>query len=644
MPETRNVAPREGPGIPDEDRTSVKRVIESVERFEKGIGQNFRENNEKWYRQYRGFRQFADAWTQGTKNDRDAMIYDAKRNWGAHLHIPMSFRTIETIVPKAIAQAPKLLVEPRDEQWRENVESVRLLMDRQQEQINIDLYLQAVMRAGRIYGLGVGKTYWRRESTNRRRAERRVFSRGFKVGRLQEEVTFDDPMFEDVDVFDFGWDPAGHDMRSCEWVYHRIWMSTEAVVKRIQSKLWQTASAQSLNAEDIEGMGSNEEYSDVWQQRMEASSMGNFGREGLALAGEHIHELIEFHDGERVLTVLDREVLVQDAENPCCGMFPFQIYRPVPLQKQMVGIGDLEPLEHLQRELDTLRSQRRDMVTIALCAGYAFDDGTIKADELTIGPNTLIPVNGPPGESLMPLAIKDVPGSGWQEEAAIINNIEAVSGLQDALNPQPGSAHEDTATGAMLNQAALSQRIQLGSRRFEIEVAREACRSWLYLNQRMILTQRPNMMLPPEGMSREEAHEAGVWRQYKIGPGELMGEYEIMPEGGSMAARNVPQDRADAAQLLNQYGQHPLIEPRKVLEASLRLMGVKHPQGWLKAERPVVPKLATDLLERVVDPGLVHRAIAKAEAVQEGGEAGPSPDEVTAAMGAEGSANGGPGP
>jgi hypothetical protein len=61
------------------------------------------------------------------------------------------------------------------------------------------------------------------------------------------------------------------------------------------------------------------------------------------------------------------QVLVQEAENGCRGI-PFQVYRPTPLQGQMVGIGDLEPLEHLQRELDTLRSQRRDGATLALAA------------------------------------------------------------------------------------------------------------------------------------------------------------------------------------------------------------------------------------------------------------------------------------
>jgi hypothetical protein len=64
---------------------------------------------------------------------------------------------------------------------------------------------------------------------------------------------------------------------------------------------------------------------------------------------------------------------------------PFHVYRPTPLQKQMVGIGELEPIEHLQRELDTLRSQRRDAATIALNAGYAYDDAAIEPRTLRTG-------------------------------------------------------------------------------------------------------------------------------------------------------------------------------------------------------------------------------------------------------------------
>jgi hypothetical protein len=58
------------------------------------------------------------------------------------------------MVPRAIAHRPRMLYLPRQEQWEENVDSVRLLIDAQQDNIDIDLPFQAVMRSGMIYGLG----------------------------------------------------------------------------------------------------------------------------------------------------------------------------------------------------------------------------------------------------------------------------------------------------------------------------------------------------------------------------------------------------------------------------------------------------------------------------------------------------------
>jgi hypothetical protein len=62
--------------------------------------------------QYRGWRKFRDAWTAAGPNDRDGVLYDAKKHWGSHLHIPLTYRQIEDGVPKAIAQRPKLLYLP----------------------------------------------------------------------------------------------------------------------------------------------------------------------------------------------------------------------------------------------------------------------------------------------------------------------------------------------------------------------------------------------------------------------------------------------------------------------------------------------------------------------------------------------------
>jgi hypothetical protein len=173
-------------------------------------------------------------------------------------------------------------------------------------------------------------------------------------------------MFEDVDIFDFMWDPYGSDMNTCEWVVHRMWFSLDKCLERIQSGAWNTVTAQQLDEEKLRGMGHGQKYDEVWQDRLTASGLPTFAG---TPRGEQIHEVWEYHDGREVLTVIDRCALVQSNEAPSVGMLPFHVYRPTPLQKQMIGIGDLEPLEHLQRELDTLRSQRRDAATLALGCG-----------------------------------------------------------------------------------------------------------------------------------------------------------------------------------------------------------------------------------------------------------------------------------
>lgn len=619
-----------------QESEAVGRVVGEVRFWEDGIGRPFRLRNERFYRQYRGFERFRAAWREGTGRDRDAMIYDAEKEWGAQLHIPLSYSTIERLVPKAIAQMPRLLYSARDEQWRKNVETVRLLIDRQQANISIDLPLQAVMRSGGIYGLGAGKTYWRTEVKSRRRMEqhRILSSTRHVLGPSKLETTFDDPMFEDIDIFDLMWDPAGSDVRSCAWMVHRRWMSTEEVLQRVQSGAWATDSAKKLDSEEkIRSLGADQRrYGEVWAGRMQATGFDAFN---LNRQGEHPHELLEWHDGERVWSVLDRQVLVQDGENPC-GDMPFQIYRPTPVNKELVGIGWLEPLEHLQRELDTLRSQRRDAATIALNAGYAFDEAAVDPEDLVFSPGMAIPVsNANPKEALFPLPVNEVPGSSYQEEQAIRADMASASGESDTMEAPVGAS--STATEAQLVQASLSRRIELCSRRFETEVVRPIAVNFLYLDQRMITENRAALRVPQEGMTPEEADELGAWREYPVGPGELLGEYEIEPEGGSMAARNIPQDRADAAFILQNLAHDWYINPTKARLRAMELLDIKHPVGWLRDPTPMAPMIAFRyLIEAGVDTNLVAEAVIRARETSAPQE-GPAASQITEQVPMEGS-------
>jgi hypothetical protein len=633
------------PHTVEADKPLYDRVIGSGEAFENGIGREFRDNCNRFYSQYRSFSKWRSAWLASGPQDRDTGLGEAKDTWGANLHIPLSFRTIETLVPAAIAQRPRMLILPRKQAWAENVPNVRVLIDTQQDQIDIDLPYQAQMRAGRIYGLGVGKVLWREEWATRRGVQRHPFAgklsgRGrdmrfdprYVPGQKQRVKVFDDPDYEDVDPFDFMWDPYGYDLRTCGWVIHRTWRNLEYCLGMMRSGAWGTASVKDMlkggrEEEQIRALGARNRYDEVWADRMLASG---FTSTNLTTGGE-IHEVWEWHDGERVNTVLDRALPVVDGENPCCGTKPFTIYRPTPLQHQMVGIGDLEPLEHLQRELDTLRSQRRDAATIALATGWAYDATAIDEEDLVFRPNAAIEVrNSRPADALLPLPRPEVPAIGYREEEVIKADLDAVAGINDALNPQSGAA-AGTATEAFLVQASLSRRVELSSRRFEIEVVRHSAEQFFYLDQRMILQNR-ELLLPEEGLTVEQAAEAGAWRKYNIGPAGLMGEFMFRPDGG-MAARNVPQDRQDAQAFFALAANNPHVDGRRATLRALELMGVDDPEGWLKQQDQPIPPMTMQLLGRMgVDPRLIQRAVKQAQDQDPRYPPGPDQQQVAQAM------------
>jgi hypothetical protein len=625
-------------GAAPADRDLVEKVASRALAFERGMGQDFKERCEHFYRQYRGFKKFRNAWESAGPNDRDAVVYDAKKHWGANLHIPLSFRTIETMVPRAIAQRPRMLYLPRHERWQDNVENVRLLIDSQQEQIDVELTFQDIMRAGMIYGIGWGKSYWRTEWAPRQRVKRRVFLPGYKVGDVGMEKTFDDPDIEDIDVFDVMWDPLGSDVNRgssrCRWIIHRVWLDLPACLERVRSGAWNTESAKLLTEDKLRAMGNGQKWDEIWHERMAASGFSTYNQ----ARGEQLHEVWEAHDGNgEIITLLDRQVAVQQGVSQCVGMLPFHAYRPTRIPKQMIGIGELEPVEHLQRELDTLRSQRRDAATLALCAGYAYDDGAIEEEDLVWGPNAAIRVtNARPGDAIMPLPRQDVPGSAYQDEQAIRNDFDGVTGINDALAGGDGGAI-GTATEAQLVQAALSKRIEMKSRRFEVEVVRQAARCFLYLDQRMIVDKRDPLRQPGQGLTVDQAADVGRWQWFPIGPEEIAGEFHIIPEGGSMAAENVPQMRQDA-QMLAQLDGNPYLDPKRVLMKRLQLLGIKDPESWLKQEDAPIPPMALKILSEAGVPGeLLDYAVQSAQSqdprLAQQQQQGPDTGQVAAMMG-----------
>jgi hypothetical protein len=585
--------------------TYVKKAFDAAEKIHKPHAERWDES----YGLYRNYRDLKKKMKGRAERDRDGIILGARREWAAELFIPYCFATVETIVPRVISQNPRMLVLPRTEEAKDSARRVQELLDVQQKDISYDLKLQSVARSGLKYGLGVGKTIWRREVRKVRRNVPRRLRGGYQTVET-EVVLRNGPDFEPVNIWDFFWEPSASSIETAGYVIHRTWRSQEYVKGKVESGEWFP-----VDLEAVAGLASSRVYSENIAPKMEAAGMSDY------TSDQKLHEVWEYHDRERVYIILDRELVVVADNSPFFHReLPFQIYRPTPQEHEFVGIGEIEPIKHLQYELNTLRSQRRDNATMVMQKAFIYSEGFVDPDDLKIGPGKGIPVRGANiRDVIQPLEFGEVPGSAYQEANEIKEDIERTTGVSDAVagGAGMGTTGTDTATGIQLVQAAANVRIALKARNLEVEVVREAGRQFMELDRQHILT--------PQQIRVDDPAVAEGYRFEEVGPQQLLDDIEHpIPDAGSTEPDNPAAKQNSALTLFQALQNNPRVDQGKLASFLLREFDVADAASYMYEEGtvPVDPNvLGEALVAAGFDPNAVLEVLQLALEAATTGEA-----------------------
>lgn len=572
-------------------------------RGKKELGGKFRQPYEDRWRRYGGLyrsvRRLQSQYAQD-RNDRDGTVQDALREWGAELFIPLIFGTVETVIPQALSNDPRMLAIPKPDAKspEESVERVKERFAQDQAKFDYELVLQDVFRSGEVFGLGVQKMYWKNEQRSQRYNAPKLLGRGYQTKEKLVTV-YDAPCAEWVDLWNFFWDPAARNIAECEWVIHRTYRSFDYVANMVKSGKWAD-----LDLEEVKKMQPDEAPGTAQASRMTDWGFPTYSND---LGSQH--EIWEYHTGTKVCTILDGKLVVQEDINPAFhNQIPFQIFRPQRSERaEFVGIPIPEQLEHLQYELNSMRSQRIDAATLALQMPIAYQDGMVDPDDIVLGPGLTFGTIGNPQEALYPLKLPDLPESSYRETGEIKSDAQFTTGISDVS--AGGTSDEgsvSTATGAQLTVAAAAKRVQLHTKNLERETLRRAASQMLDLYGQHVLDE--------QHVAVENEESPGTYSYNKITPEDIAAIADVIPDGGSTLAENDAQKVQNATALHNLFAGAEGIDQQKLDEYVLKEFGIPNPGSWVLKESAdqMLQKVAHQYVSEGIPQETVLDAIQKA--------------------------------
>lgn len=557
-----------------EDQKKVLAKVRSQWDAAEKLHAQYRPKWEVYYGLSRNYRRLQSQHAAApTSNDKDTVMDEFRRVFGSELFVPYVFTVIETVLPRIFSDHPEMGIKPLNAAATEACEPVQRLYERDQAAGNTGITVQEVARSGLRYGIGIQKTYWDEVYKKGTKRKPRVLGLGTK--EVEGLVCVHQrPMAEAVDIFDARWDPAAKNMGNCSYFIHRTWRTMQYIEERVEegrqrrSKEMEGGWAE-LDLEKIKGLASESARGEAWQERMMAAGMSEYD-----VRGNQLHEVWEYHDRDNVYTVLDRQLVVSETRNPFDhGDLPFQIYRPTLMEQEFVGIGEAEPIAHLQYELNTMRGQRRDAATLALERGYFYQVGTLDPAQIVTGAGVFNPVFGNPSEIIQPMPFTDIPQSGVSEEEALKNDIELASGMSESV---VGTGGEETATGTQLVQAAANLRITLKSKNLTEETIRPAAAQRLELYRQHLTDPQHKQTVRVE----DDRTPTGYFF-VDVGPEHVSADLEAIPVGSSQPDDST-QKRTNAESLANALGPYmDELDKAQVLKYLLTEYGVENPEAWI---------------------------------------------------------------
>lgn len=539
-----------------------------------------KELEERWLRYYKMYR----SW--GGKR--------APNDWKSRVWIPVSFYVIETIVPRLVAQLPKMTVMPVGPEDRLGAEQMEFLLDYVTDQTDLYLELVKTFKDALIYGTGIVKTLYDEKyawniyrepvmepivaniatgeydvDENPMMEERVVGMQPTGEERLVREpiLKYAGPAAEAVDIFDFFVSPEATSMEDASYVIHRVFRTRDHIEKMARQGNYRLPDE--FDWKQFTSANNQIPASD----RLSQVGLGA-GTSPQTAEGTKLIELHEIWTDEVVLTTAGDDVLLRAEKNPFAhGEKPFVRILDHLVPHEFWGIGELEPLEGVQDTMNALWNTRIDNVKLVLNRMFAVSvDYLVDMADLQVRPGGVIRLREgvPIDQAVKGIDLGEVTSSSYTEAAEMERMSEKISGVSAYQMGTDSPALNRTATGVALISEQGNTRFAHKVRISELTGLRRLAKQFGIILQQYMPEQMYVRILGPGGQYLFQTVDAQ----------SIQGAFDYNIEAES-ASQTESIRREQTLSLFNMLSAFPQVNVYRLIEDVLQTFGRKDVQSYM---------------------------------------------------------------
>lgn len=417
---------------------------------------------------------------------------------GARVFDPRIFRIIETVTPRMVATEPSGSFYPTEEGDESTTHILNALM--KYDWRRADMFQKQVMfiKSMLIFGTAFGRTHWDfREKEKTQMVAKKVNGRMIWSPENKKKINiteFDGPNFEVLNIYDCFPDPNATNMDNMRWFIYRTFKTIDELKSENDARgaeywknLDELEKAIGDKQKDDNPGRSGGKPNDITYREHRRVMLGTEDLTGQDESNPEITVLIRFtREGwcfyaPEYAGVGDFSGIIREVENPYFhGELPIVYCTDYPYPGELYGMGEIEPIDRIQRAINAVLNQRLDNVQLTLNTMWKVKKNAgVDLHTLVSAPGNIVTTDNM--DAVESMQTPDVTGSTFVQTMNYLTSaMQNGSGITDYTQgvKEDSNVTNNTATGIKLIQNEANAQFKLKIQLYTHNVIKKIADHW----------------------------------------------------------------------------------------------------------------------------------------------------------------------